>query len=40
MSSRGQLDKVAVAYVLGGIPAITLFCIILFLLTHLFNIPA
>jgi hypothetical protein len=40
MPSRGQLDRVAVAYVLGGIPAITCFAILLFTLVHLFNIPA
>jgi hypothetical protein len=40
MSSRGQLDRVAVAYVVGGIPAMTCFFILLFVLVHLFDIPA
>lgn len=40
MSSRGQLDRVAIAYVLGGIPAMTCFTIVLFILVHLFDIPA
>jgi hypothetical protein len=40
MSSRGRVDRVALAYILGGIPAMTAFFILLFVLTHLFNIPA
>jgi hypothetical protein len=40
MPSRGQVDKVAIAYILGGIPAMTAFSILLFILVHLFNIPA
>jgi hypothetical protein len=40
MSSKDQPDKVAIAYILGGIPAMTAFFIILFILVHLFNIPA
>ena len=40
MSSRGQIDRVAIAYVLCGIPAIAGFAIVLFTLVHLFNIPA
>jgi hypothetical protein len=40
MSSRGQVDSVSLAYIFGGIPALVLFVIVLFTLTHLFNIPA
>ena len=40
MSSRGKIDRVAIAYVLCGIPAIAGFAIVLFTLVHLFNIPA
>jgi len=39
-SSRSQPDKVAIAYILGGIPAMTSFFILLFILVHLFDIPA
>jgi hypothetical protein len=39
-STGGQLDKVAIAYILGGIPAMTSFFILLFILVHLFDIPA
>jgi hypothetical protein len=40
MSSRGKVDRTAIVYILGGIPAMTLFFIGLFILVHLFNIPA
>lgn len=40
MSSSGQPDRVAIAYVLGGIPAMSAFFIVLFILVHLFDIPA
>jgi uncharacterized membrane protein len=39
--SKGRVDTVAVLYILGGIPAIVAFVVILFTLTNLFpNIPA
>ncbi len=40
MASRGKVDSVAIAYVVGGIPAMTAFFILLFILVHLFDIPA
>lgn len=40
MASRGKVDSVAIAYVAGGIPAMTAFFILLFILVHLFDIPA
>ncbi len=39
-SSSGQPDRVAIAYVIGGIPAMAGFFILLFILVHLFDIPA
>lgn len=36
----GKLDGLAYTYVLGGIPAIVAFIVILFSLVHLFGIPA
>jgi len=38
--SKGKLDGVAYAYVFGGIPAMVAFFIVLFVLVHLFGIPA
>jgi hypothetical protein len=38
--ARGKLDTVSYLYVLGGIPAIVGFCVVLFLLVRAFNIPA
>jgi hypothetical protein len=36
-----KVDRVAILYILGGIPAIVAFAIILFTLVHLFpSIPA
>lgn len=35
-----QPDGVALLYILGGIPAMTGFFILLFILVHLFDIPA
>ena len=40
MSSKGKVDRTAILYILGGIPAMTLFTIVLFILVHLFDIPA
>jgi hypothetical protein len=38
---RGRVDRVAVLYILGGIPAIVAFVVILFTLVNLFpSIPA
>lgn len=39
-SSSGQPDRVAILYVLCGIPAMTGFFVLLFVLVHLFDIPA
>jgi hypothetical protein len=38
--SRGKLDAVSYAYVLGGVPAMVAFFVILFLLTRAFDLPA
>ncbi len=38
--SRGKVDLAAVLYVVGGIPALVGFLVILFSLTHACNIPA
>ncbi len=39
--SGGGVDKIAILYILGGIPAIVGFIVILFLLVNLFpSIPA
>jgi len=37
---RGKLDGVSILYIVGGIPAIVLFIVALFSLTHACNIPA
>jgi hypothetical protein len=37
---RGKVDLVAVLYVLGGIPALVAFLVVIFSLTHACNIPA
>lgn len=39
-TSQGTVDSVSIAYILGGIPAMTAFFILLFILVHLFDIPA
>ena len=39
-TSNGTVDSVSIAYILCGIPAMTAFTIVLFILVHLFNIPA
>ncbi len=38
--SRGKLDAVSVAYVLGGIPAMALFFVVLFFFAHACDIRA
>lgn len=38
--SRGRLDAVSVAYVVGGIPAMALFFVVLFFFAHACDIPA
>ncbi len=37
---RGKLDLVSILYIVGGIPAIVGFMVVLFSLTHACNIPA
>ncbi len=37
---RGKVDLVAVLYIVGGIPALVAFLVIIFSLTHSCNIPA
>ena len=37
---QGTVDSVSIAYIVGGIPAMTAFFIVLFILVHLFDIPA
>lgn len=37
---EGGADLVAVLYILGGIPAMVAFFVFLFVLVHLFDIPA
>ena len=37
---RGKLDAVAILYIVGGIPALVGFIVVLFSLTHACNIPA
>ena len=37
---RGKVDLVAVLYIVGGIPALVGFLVVLFSLTHACNIPA
>jgi len=38
--SRGKVDLTSVLYVVGGIPALVAFLVIVFSLTHACNIPA
>jgi hypothetical protein len=38
--SHGKVDLVSILYVVGGIPALVAFLILLFSLTHACNIPA
>jgi hypothetical protein len=37
---RGRLDGVSILYVVGGIPALVTFLVVLFSLTHACNLPA
>ncbi len=37
---RGKLDLASILYIVGGIPAIVGFMVVLFSLTHACNIPA
>ncbi len=37
---RGKVDLVAVLYIVGGIPALVGFLVVLFALTHACDIPA
>ena len=37
---RGKVDTVAILYIVGGIPAIVGFLVVLFSLTHACNISA
>ncbi len=37
---RGKLDLVSILYIVGGIPAIVGFMVVLFSLTHACNVPA
>ncbi|CAG0990576.1 hypothetical protein MYXO_02376 [Myxococcaceae bacterium] len=37
---KGIVDSVSIAYIVGGIPAMTAFFVVLFILVHLFDIPA
>lgn len=37
---RGKVDWVAILYIVGGIPALVGFIVVLFGLTHAFGIPA
>lgn len=37
---RGKLDGVSLLYIVGGIPALVAFVVVLFSLTHACNIPA
>jgi hypothetical protein len=38
--SQGVVDATSVLYILGGIPAIVAYCVIVFLLTRWIGIPA
>ena len=38
--ARGKLDTVAYLYILLGIPAIVGYCVVLFVLGRMFNLPA
>lgn len=40
MAAQGKIDRVSILYVVGGIPAMAGFFILLFVLVHLFDIPA
>ena len=37
---RGKLDAVSIAYVIGGIPTMAFFFVILFFFAHACDIPA
>jgi hypothetical protein len=37
---RGKMDLVSVLYIVGGIPALVTFLVVVFSLTHACNIPA
>lgn len=37
---RGKLDGVSLLYIVGGIPALVAFLVVVFSLTHACNIPA
>lgn len=37
---RGRVDLAAILYIVGGIPALVGFLVLLFSLTHACNIPA
>jgi len=37
---RGKVDLAAILYIVGGIPALVAFMVVLFSLTHACNIPA
>ena len=37
---RGKVDRVAILYIVGGVPAIVLFLVVLFGLARSCNIPA
>ena len=37
---RGKVDFVAILYIVGGIPAIVGFLVVVFSLTHACNVPA
>ncbi|MGI9590236.1 MAG: hypothetical protein ACR2P8_02620 [Myxococcota bacterium] len=37
---RGKVDAVAILYIVGGIPALVGFIVVLFSLTHACNVPA
>jgi hypothetical protein len=37
---RGKLDVVSILYIVGGIPALVTFLVVVFSLTHACNIPA
>jgi hypothetical protein len=38
--ARGRLDRTAYLYIFLGIPAIVGFCVVLFTLGRMFNLPA
>ena len=37
---RGKLDVVSILYIVGGIPALVTFLVVVFSFTHACNIPA